>query len=408
MVVVAVDHVMMAAASSRERPPDPFGDGAHAARRRLVPDDERDAEAGKGHAEAGRRRRMRGGDLGARLVGMAMALAAVVAFITVTFVVIAPAGRGGDDASAARRRLARRTGATTREPPPPAPPQPPLTILPPPGGGTAAGSTAATVGNAVFISHEPRAVVYPEFLSREECEGLIALARPRLKASRVVLPPNAAGGDGGGAASGDNSSSSNSIIDNATALGLARGSSLGQASVRTSSGAFLNQELRDHPLVRRIDDRIATLVALPQSNGESLHVIRYQQKELYKPHYDYFKDENLDSENPNQRTVTVLMYLREPEAGGETAFPRGFSHLGRDDDSTGMLIDTCEGAKVRTGFSVRPRVGSAIIFHSLTPDGSRDESSLHGSCGVLEGEKWTATKWIRTHEFYGTQNQKPL
>ena len=240
---------------------------------------------------------MRGGDLGARLVGMAMALAAVVAFITVTFVVIAPAGRGGDDASAARRRLARRTGATTREEPP-APPQPPLTILPPPGGGTAAGSTAATVGNAVFISHEPRAVVYPEFLSREECEGLIALARPRLKASRVVLPPNAAGGDGGGTASGDNSSS-NSIIDNATALGLARGSSLGQASVRTSSGAFLNQELRDHPLVRRIDDRIATLVALPQSNGESLHVIRYQQKELYKPHFDYFKDENLDRENPN-------------------------------------------------------------------------------------------------------------
>ena len=45
------------------------------------------------------------------------------------------------------------------------------------------------------------------------------------------------------------------------------------------------------------------------------------------------------------------------------------------------------------GLAVRPRAGDATIFWSLRPDGTFDYKSLHGSCPVLRGEKWSATKW---------------
>ena len=43
--------------------------------------------------------------------------------------------------------------------------------------------------------------------------------------------------------------------------------------------------------------------------------------------------------------------------------------------------------------------GDALLFYSLKPDGSEDSASLHGSCPVTEGEKWSATKWIHVSPF---------
>jgi prolyl 4-hydroxylase len=43
--------------------------------------------------------------------------------------------------------------------------------------------------------------------------------------------------------------------------------------------------------------------------------------------------------------------------------------------------------------------GDAVLFFSLNPDGSTDPRSLHGSCPVIEGEKWSAPKWIHVGSF---------
>lgn len=51
------------------------------------------------------------------------------------------------------------------------------------------------------------------------------------------------------------------------------------------------------------------------------------------------------------------------------------------------------------GLAVRPRAGDATIFWSLRPDGTFDYKSLHGSCPVLRGEKWSATKWIHVGHY---------
>jgi len=52
-----------------------------------------------------------------------------------------------------------------------------------------------------------------------------------------------------------------------------------------------------------------------------------------------------------------------------------------------------------SGHAVKPRKGDALLFFSLHPDATTDTNSLHGSCPVIEGEKWSATKWIHVRSF---------
>lgn len=49
--------------------------------------------------------------------------------------------------------------------------------------------------------------------------------------------------------------------------------------------------------------------------------------------------------------------------------------------------------------AVKPEKGDALLFFSLHPDATTDTKSLHGSCPVIEGEKWSATKWIHVRSF---------
>ena len=70
------------------------------------------------------------------------------------------------------------------------------------------------------------------------------------------------------------------------------------------------------------------------------------------------------------RFVTLLMYLNEPTAGGQTAFPKA--------------TDAATGAK---GLAIHPGKGSAILFYNLLPDGNADTETLHAALPVIVGEK---------------------
>lgn len=48
---------------------------------------------------------------------------------------------------------------------------------------------------------------------------------------------------------------------------------------------------------------------------------------------------------------------------------------------------------------VKPRRGDALLFFSLHTNATPDTSSLHAGCPVIEGEKWSATKWIHVDSF---------
>ncbi len=187
----------------------------------------------------------------------------------------------------------------------------------------------------------PRIVVFGGLLSHEECDALIAAARPRLERSQTV--------------------------DDATG-----GSGVNEA--RTSRGMFF--EHGETPLCARIEARIAALVGWPAERSEGLQVLHYLPGAEYRPHYDWF-----DPARPGmasvlahggQRVATVLMYLNTPASGGATVFPDA-------------------------GLELAPIKGNGVFFSYDRPHPST--KSLHGGAPVRQGEKWVATLWLREREF---------
>ncbi|KAF8013033.1 hypothetical protein BT93_I1026 [Corymbia citriodora subsp. variegata] len=224
-------------------------------------------------------------------------------------------------------------------------------------GAKAAGSSVAFDPTRVTqLSWNPRAFIYQGFLSDDECDHLIKLARDKLEKSMVA----------------DNKSGKSMLSE-----------------VRTSSGMFL-QKAQDE-VVSTIEARIAAWTFLPEENGESIQVLRYENGEKYDPHYDYFIDK-VNQELGGHRVATVLMYLSNVERGGETVFPNSEATMSQP---KGDDLSDC----AKEGYAVKPKKGDALLFFSLRPDTTPDRASLHGSCPVIEGEKWSATKWIHVRSF---------
>ncbi|CAL9752165.1 unnamed protein product [Musa acuminata subsp. burmannicoides] len=207
------------------------------------------------------------------------------------------------------------------------------------------------------LSWEPRAFLFHNFLSKEECEYLIELAKPYMKKSTVV--------------------------DSTTGRST-------DSRVRTSSGMFLRRG--QDKIIRAIEKRIADFTFIPVEHGEGLQVLHYEVGQKYEPHYDYFVDE-FNTRNGGQRLATLLMYLSDVEEGGETVFPSAkvFS------SSLPWYTELSECGK--KGLSIKPKMGDALLFWSMRPDATLDPSSLHGGCPVIRGNKWSSTKWMHIREF---------
>ncbi|MQM13920.1 hypothetical protein Taro_046845 [Colocasia esculenta] len=130
-------------------------------------------------------------------------------------------------------------------------------------------------------------------------------------------------------------------------------------------------------------------------NGEDIQVLRYEHGQKYDPHFDYFADK-VNIARGGHRIATVLMYLSDVERGGETVFPSAEEPpRRRGAPAKDESLSEC----ARKGVAVKPRKGDALLFFSLHPDATPDTSSLHAGCPVLEGEKWSATKWIHVDSF---------
>jgi len=118
---------------------------------------------------------------------------------------------------------------------------------------------------------------------------------------------------------------------------------------------------------------IAEWTHIPVENGETMYLLRYEEGQEYKAHHDYFSDK-ANIERGGNRVATVVMYLAEPEKGGETYFPK---------------ID----------LEVPVKKGDAVLFWDYKPDNTPDDKTLHSSKPVVKGTKWALTKWIRQRKF---------
>lgn len=142
---------------------------------------------------------------------------------------------------------------------------------------------------------------------------------------------------------------------------------------RTNSVCWLRHDLDD--VTAGLADRLADLVGLPLANAESFQIIRYEVGQEYRPHFDAYdlttERGQRCCERGGQRMVTLLGYLSEVEAGGETVFPR-------------------------LGIGVAPHPGRVLIFHNCSPGSNvRHPDSLHGGAPVQAGRKWAFNLWFR-------------
>ena len=184
------------------------------------------------------------------------------------------------------------------------------------------------------LSEHPQAASFPALFSPAECHFLIGAAEPWLRPSMV--------------------------IDSQTGRQQLN-------PVRTSDSMSFGV-LLEGPAVHALNRRLAAAAGTDVRQGESLQVLRYRPGQEYKPHSDALAGE------PNQRILTMLVYLTEDYRGGETVF-------------------------LKTGLRFRGGKGDALLFRNALADGRADEMAQHAGVPVTAGEKLIASRWIRARPF---------
>jgi len=203
--------------------------------------------------------------------------------------------------------------------------------------------TADCTVSVLIRLERPMLAVLADVLSSAECDHLISLARPRLAPSTVVDPET-----------GENK----------------------VAAHRSSEGMFFRPE--ETPFIATLERRIARIMNCPMENGEGLQVLRYPPGAQSTPHFDFLIPSNLANQQSlarsGQRISTLVIYLNDVEAGGETVFPE-------------------------VGLALTPRKGHALYFEYCNSRDQVDPLSLHAGAPITAGEKWAVTKWMRQRRF---------
>ncbi|XP_047262329.1 probable prolyl 4-hydroxylase 9 isoform X7 [Capsicum annuum] len=199
------------------------------------------------------------------------------------------------------------------------------------------------------LSWYPRALYFPNFASIEQCQSIIKIAKANLEPSSLALRK------------GETEETTNGI--------------------RTSASEDKTGVLD------LIEEKIAKATMIPKTHGEAFNILRYEIGQRYQSHYDAFDPAQYGPQK-SQRVASFLLYLSDVEEGGETVFPF----------ESGQNMDSKYDFSKCIGLKVKPHRGDGLLFYSLFLNGTIDPTSIHGSCPVIRGEKWVATKWIRNIE----------
>lgn len=137
--------------------------------------------------------------------------------------------------------------------------------------------------------------------------------------------------------------------------------------IRTSDAALISP-VREDPVIRAINMRLAAASGTHVDQGEALTVLRYRPGQQFRLHSDALPNVG------NQRISTVLVYLNDGFVGGETIFPHH-------------------------DLTVVPKAGDALIFDNVDAGGRPMDNARHAGAPVTSGVKWLATRWIRARAF---------
>lgn len=152
------------------------------------------------------------------------------------------------------------------------------------------------------------------------------------------------------------------VVDPSTGAAL-------RSELRTSYSMHFQPNMYDAPLAMALR-RIAAIADAPAEHAEPMGVLRYGPGQEYRPHYDYYNDDQHEA----QRVSTVFVYLNDVAEGGGTEFPR-------------------------LGVTVDPKLAKAVKFLNCDAAGKPNPETLHAGLPVIRGEKWLATLWFWDRPF---------
>ncbi|BAV64032.1 prolyl hydroxylase family protein [Sphingobium cloacae] len=183
-------------------------------------------------------------------------------------------------------------------------------------------------------SRELTLFIARDFLTPEECEGLVELI--------------------------DSSRRPSTIAD-----------ANGDRYFRTSETCELDGA---DPLVATVEARLAAFAGIDPAHGEPIQGQRYAVGQEFKAHTDYFDPKGTDFQEycamTGNRTWTLMIYLNKPQAGGATRF-------------------------IKIGKTVQPETGKLLAWNNRTGPGAYNPASLHHGMKVRAGVKHVITKWYR-------------
>ena len=145
----------------------------------------------------------------------------------------------------------------------------------------------------------------------------------------------------------------------------------GDTYFRTSETCDLDP---DEPVVRDLEARLHALNRIDPAHGEPVQGQRYDVRQEFKAHTDYFEPGGIDFNRycsvAGQRTWTFMVYLNAVEAGGGTRF----------------------GVPKKI---IQPEPGKLLAWNNRRPDGRPNPNTLHHGMKVRRGVKYVITKWYR-------------
>jgi prolyl 4-hydroxylase len=148
-----------------------------------------------------------------------------------------------------------------------------------------------------------------------------------------------------------------------------------QPGFRTSYSCNLS---RWDPDVGRIEVRMSDTMGIHNDFAETMQGQRYKAGQEFKAHHDFFHPSEAywqtERTAGGQRSWTAMIFLNEPEEGGNTEFPN-------------------------LGIGVRPQAGMMLIWNNMTPEGKPNYKSLHTGTPVIKGVKHIITKWYRQNNW---------
>lgn len=194
--------------------------------------------------------------------------------------------------------------------------------------------------------------IIDNFLTEQECQQIIEMAKPRLERS--------------------------------TGWDVEKGMATVTDYRNSSQMYFRNAE---NELIARIEQRIADETGTRVEQGEGIQCLRYNQQEHYKVHWDWFDPAYPQNkqvlDRGGQRIITFMCYLNNVKQGGETHFPR----VPSEDRSDSLKI--------------KPVQGRGVMWWNVDENGNIDRDTLHEGCDPANGqEKFVITRWIRERAFF--------